>query len=251
MKPQVYIDPRPADYFTKFHVRTRTRRPDWVYRLARVVLTVPLLFIHRFRAIGVDNVPYQGPVILAPNHFSFFDHFFIAMLLRREVQFMAKSQLFRPPLLDFILSHGGTFPVRRGQHDDEAFVTAHSILDRGGTVLMYAEGGRSRSKRLGQPRPGLGRLVLESGVPVVPIAIHGSQRMREAKRGVISPKVTVHYGEPVAFEHVAHPTREQSQAVADEVFARVKEMYDALDAQGRRGVLAALRGDHRRPAHNY
>jgi 1-acyl-sn-glycerol-3-phosphate acyltransferase len=251
MKPQVYIDPRPAEFFSKYHERTRTRRPDWVYRLARIVLTVPLLAIYRFRAIGVDSVPYRGPVILAPNHFSFFDHFFIAMLLRREVQFMAKSQLFRPPVLDFILTHGGTFPVRRGRRDEEAFTTAHSILDRGGTVLMYAEGGRSRSKRLGEPKPGLGRLVLESGVPVVPIAIHGSQHVREAKRGRISPKVTVHYGEPIAFERVEHPTREQSQAVADEVFARVKEMYDALDAQGRRGVLAALRADHRRPVHNY
>jgi 1-acyl-sn-glycerol-3-phosphate acyltransferase len=251
MKPQVYIDPRPAEHFTKFHERTRTRRPDWVYRLARVVLTIPLLFIYRFRAIGVDNVPYEGPVILAPNHFSFFDHFFIAMLLRREVQFMAKSQLFRPPLLDFILTHGGTFPVRRGQKDEEAFITAHSILDRGGTVLMYAEGGRSRSKTLGQPKPGLGRLVLESGAPVVPIAIHGSQHVREAKRGLISPKVTVHYGEPITFEQVDHPSREQSQAVADEVFAKVKEMYDALNAQGRRGVLAARRTDHRRPVHNY
>jgi 1-acyl-sn-glycerol-3-phosphate acyltransferase len=196
-------------------------------------------------------VPYEGPVILAPNHFSFFDHFFIAMLIRREVQFMAKSQLFRPPVLDFILTHGGTFPVRRGQKDDEAFITAHSILNRGGTVLMYAEGGRSRSKTLGQPKPGLGRLVLESGAPVVPIAIHGSQHMREAKRGLISPKVTVHYGEPIAFERVDHPSREQSQAVADEVFAKVKEMYDALNAQGRRGVLAARRTDHRRPVHNY
>jgi 1-acyl-sn-glycerol-3-phosphate acyltransferase len=251
MKQQVYIDPRPAEYFTKFHERTRTRRPDWVYRGARVLLTMPLLAIYRFRAIGVDNVPYQGPVILAPNHFSFFDHFFIAMLLRREVQFMAKSQLFRPPLLDFILTHGGTFPVRRGQQDEEAFITAHSILDRGGTVLMYAEGGRSRSKRLGKPRPGLGRLVLESGVPVVPIAIHGSQHMREAKRGVISPKVTVHYGEPIAFEQIEHPTREQAQAVAAEVFGHVKETYEALNAQGRCGVLAARRAEHHRPVHNY
>jgi 1-acyl-sn-glycerol-3-phosphate acyltransferase len=251
MREQVYIDPRPAEYFTKFHERTRTSRPDWIYRLARVVLTMPLLAIYRFRAIGVDNVPYQGPVILAPNHFSFFDHFFIAMLLRREVQFMAKSQLFRPPVLDFILSHGGTFPVRRGQHDEEAFITAHSILDRGGTVLMYAEGGRSRSKRLGKPRPGLGRLVLESGAPVVPIAIHGSQHVREAKRGVLSPKVTVHYGEPIAFERIRHPTREQSQVIANEVFGQVKEMYDALDARGRSGVLAARRAEHHRPVHNY
>ena len=248
MKPQVYIDPRPEEFFTKYHVRTRTRRPDWVYRLARVVLTIPVLLVYRFRAIDVDIVPYEGPVILAPNHFSFLDHFFIAVLLRREVQFMAKSQLFKPPVLDFILTHGGTFPVRRGQKDQEAFDTAYTILNRGATVLMYAEGGRSRSKRLGEPKPGLGRLVMESGVPVVPIAIHGSQNVRELKRGRISPKVTVQYGKPILYERVEHPTRDQSQAVADEVFARVEEMYEALNAQGRRGVLAGLRQERRHGA---
>jgi 1-acyl-sn-glycerol-3-phosphate acyltransferase len=248
MKPQVYIDSRPAELFDKYHARTRTKRPDWVYRLARIVLTGPILAIYRFRAIDVDNVPYSGPVILAPNHFSFLDHFFVAVLLRREVQFMAKSQLFQPPILDFILTHGGTFPVRRGQKDDDAFITAHTILDRGGTVLMYAEGGRSRSMRLGQPKPGLGRLALESGAPVVPIAIHGSQHVREAKRGRISPKVTVQYGKPIAYERVEHPSREQAQVVANEVFARVKEMYEALDAQGRRGVLARLRQERRQGA---
>ena len=150
MKPQVYIDPRPAEYFDKYHERVRTQRPDWVYRLARVVLTPPILGLYRYRAIDVANVPERGPVLLAPNHFSYLDHFFVAVLLRREVQFMAKSQLFRPPVLDFIINHGGTFPVRRGHRDEEAFITAHSIFDRGGTVLMYAEGGRQRTKQMGR-----------------------------------------------------------------------------------------------------
>jgi 1-acyl-sn-glycerol-3-phosphate acyltransferase len=244
VKPQVYIDPRPAEYFTKYHERTRTSRPDWVYRLARVLLTPPILTLYRYRAIDVSNVPERGPVVLAPNHFSFWDHFFVAVLLRREVQFMAKSQLFQPPFLDFILTHGGSFPVRRGQHDEEAFITAHSILDHGGVVLMYAEGGRSRSKELGQPKPGLGRLALESGVPVVPVAIHGSEHVREAKRGVL-PKVTVHFGSPVTYSRVEHPTKEQSQEVAEQVFDRVRTMYEALTKQGRRGVLAGLRAERR------
>ena len=103
------------------------------------------------------------------------DHFLVAALMRREVHFMAKSQLFGVhPVLDFIYKHGGVFPVRRGKRDEEAFKTAHAMLDRGGIVLMYGEGGRSRSKKLGEPKPGLGRLALESGVPVVPVAIHGS-----------------------------------------------------------------------------
>ena len=97
-------------------------------------------------------------MLLAPNHFSFWDHFFVAVLMRREVHFMAKSQLFKPPVIDFIINHGGVFPVRRGRGDQEAFITAHTIFDRGGMVLMYAEGGRSRSKELGSPSLGWGGL---------------------------------------------------------------------------------------------
>jgi 1-acyl-sn-glycerol-3-phosphate acyltransferase len=247
MKPQVYLDPRPAEFFDKYHQRVRAGRPDGMYRVVRIVLTPPILTGYRFRPIDVDNVPERGPVLLAPNHFSFWDHFFVAVLMRREVHFMAKSQLFKPPVVDFIINHGGVFPVRRGHGDEEAFVTAHTIFDRGGMVLMYAEGGRSRSKELGQPKPGLGRLALEAGVPVVPVAIHGSEHVREAKR-LRLPKVTVQYGEPLRFGQVEHPTREQSQEVADQVFDRVRNMYGALSKQGRRGVLERLREERRQGA---
>jgi 1-acyl-sn-glycerol-3-phosphate acyltransferase len=123
VKPQVYKDPRPADYFTRFHTRTRTRRPDWVYELVRVVLTPVLLLFYRTRCIDSDKVPLEGPAVVTPNHFSFFDHFFVAVYLRRKVHFMAKSQLFKRPL-QFIFTHGGVFPVLRGRRDQEAFETA-------------------------------------------------------------------------------------------------------------------------------
>src|SRR5437870_1324334 len=93
LKPQVYKDPRPAEYFSRFHERTRTRRPDWIYSLVRVILTPVTLVFFRCRALASDNVPAAAPVILAPNHFSNMDHFFSAVFLRRQVQFMAKSQL--------------------------------------------------------------------------------------------------------------------------------------------------------------
>ena len=83
IKPQVYKDPRPAEYFTRFHQRARTREPDRVYGLARIVLTPPTLLFYRPWAIGAENVPRSGPVILAPNHFSNWDHFFAAVYLRR------------------------------------------------------------------------------------------------------------------------------------------------------------------------
>jgi 1-acyl-sn-glycerol-3-phosphate acyltransferase len=189
---------------------------------------------------GFENVPRTGPVILAPNHFSQWDHFFAAVYLRRKVQFMAKSQLFTNPAIKYIFKHGGVFPVRRGHHDDEAFVTANAILDRGGTMLMYAEGGRSRTGDLGQPKRGIGKIALESGVPVVPVAIHGSAGVRGWRRFRF-PKVTIQYGEPMTSPAKADPSREEEQLVANQIFDRVRAMYVDLEENGRRDVLRRLR----------
>jgi 1-acyl-sn-glycerol-3-phosphate acyltransferase len=240
LKPQRYKDERPAELFMPVHEWSRTHQPGWTYELARMVTTPIALGFYRTRALSVANVPASGPFILAPNHFSNMDHFFAGVWMRRKIRFMAKSQLFfRNPALHYVYRVGGVFPVRRGHHDEEAFVTAHSILDRGGCVLIYCEGGRSRTGKLGEAKPGLGRLALESGVPVVPCAIHGSQSVRSWKK-LVFPKVTVQYGEPVIFERVADPTREQQLAVAEQVFDRVKGMYSVLDEGGRRGAIAAI-----------
>ena len=107
-------------------------------------------------------------------------------------------------------------------------------------MLIYCEGGRSRTGKLGEAKPGVGRLALESGVPVVPVAIHGSQSVRAWKR-LVFPKVTVQYGEPLSFDRVADPDRDQQLAAAEQVFDRVKGMYAVLDEGGRRGAIAAVR----------
>lgn len=243
MKPQVYKDPRPAEHFTRFHDRVRRGRPDWMYELVRLVLTPYLLFFFRTRCIDSDKVPVAGPAIIAPNHFSFLDHFFIAVYLRRKVQFMAKSQLFTRPL-QFIYSHGGVFPIRRGERDEEAFKTAHAILARGGIVVMYAEGGRSRTEDLGEPKPGLGRLALESGAPVVPAAIAGSAGVRNWKR-LQFPKVTVQYADALRFEREESPSREQSQAASQIVFDEIKTLFSGLKQGGRKRAVRAARDARR------
>lgn len=247
MKAQVYKDPRDPAYFTRFHERARTRRPDWIYEIVRLLLTPYLLIVHRARAIHTVNVPEGGPAIVAPNHFSFLDHFFVAVFLKRPVHFMAKSQLFKPPM-QFIYRHGGVFPVRRGFRDEEAFKTAHLILERGDIVLMYPEGGRSRSGELGEPKRGLGRLALESGVPVVPAAIVGTQKARNWKR-LSFPKVTVLYGDPVRFKKVESPTREQQQEAAEMIFERVKLLHDGLREGGRKSAIEAARRARRAASH--
>jgi 1-acyl-sn-glycerol-3-phosphate acyltransferase len=240
LKPQRYKETRPAEDFQYVHEHSRTHEPNWVYEVVRLILTPIALLIYRTRAISVANIP-AGPMILAPNHFSNMDHFFAAVHTRRKVRFMGKSQLFgQNRILDFIFVNGGVFPVMRGHHDQEAFITAHSILGRGGCVLIYAEGGRSRTGQLGEPKAGVGRLALESGVPVVPVAIHGSKSVRAWKR-LVFPKVTVQYGEPISFPAVAEPTRDQQLQASQRIFDEVKAMYAALEERGRGSVIKSLR----------
>jgi 1-acyl-sn-glycerol-3-phosphate acyltransferase len=228
IKAQVYKDPRPKEHFDGFHHRSRTREPDWVYEATRLVTSVYAWTFFRARGVDAVKVPHTGPVILAPNHFSFMDHFFVGAFIRRRVRFMAKSQLFVPPL-QFVYTHGGVFPVRRGYQDEEAFITANGILERGGAIVMYCEGGRSRSGELSeQPKRGIGRLALESGAPVVPVAIHGSSHVRNWKR-LQFPKVSVRYGDVIRWPQVREPSRDQQQGVANEIFGRIKTLYASLE----------------------
>ncbi|HWF26433.1 MAG TPA: lysophospholipid acyltransferase family protein [Solirubrobacteraceae bacterium] len=240
LKPQIYKDPRPKEYFDRFHARCRERPPNAMYEVVHIVTTLHALITFRARSLGTDNVP-TGPVILAPNHASFMDHFLTAAFVRRRVQFMAKSQMFRPPLGPLVYSPGGVFPVRRGHHDEEAFLTSYEILGRGGAVVIYCEGGRSRTGRLADTaKPGIGRLALETGVPVVPVAILGSYQVRNWKR-LSFPKVTVQYGRPFKFERVEEPTRDQQQEAADYIFGRIRELHDELARVGHRGAMRNAR----------
>jgi 1-acyl-sn-glycerol-3-phosphate acyltransferase len=139
--------------------------------------------------------------------------------------------------MQFIYDHGGVFPILRGRRDEEAFKTAHAVLARGDVIVMYAEGGRSRSGELGEAKPGIGRLALETGAVVVPTAISGTQHTRNWYKFNF-PKVTVQYGDPIRFDQVVEePTREQAQAAAQIVFERIEELYYGLQREGRRKIV--------------
>jgi len=227
LRPQVYTDPRPKEYFDRFHERARRRGPSFVYEVVRVISSLYAWTLLRARSVGAQNVPETGPAILAPNHFSYMDHFLIGMFIRRKVRFMAKSQLFTP-VARWVYLQGGVFPVRRGARDEDAFITAEAILDASGVVAMYPEGGRSRTGELqAHAKPGIGRLALQSGAPVVPIAILGSAKIRNWKR-LRFPSVRVQYGEPLRFQREPGATRERQQEVADAIFAEIRSLYARL-----------------------
>ena len=240
LKPQVYRDPRPKEYFDRYHERARSGPAGWTYEPVRSAVVPFMLTFFRARSIGSENVP-NGPVILAPNHGSFVDHFFTGAFLRRRVRFMAKSQLFQPGPAQYIFNHGGVFPVRRGHHDEDAFETSFLLLERGSAIVMYCEGGRSRTGKIAdEAKPGIGRLAIESGVPVVPVAILNSYKIRNWKR-LQFPKVVVQFGEPFRFARIEHTTREQQQAAADYILERIRELHGQLTELGYRGARRAAR----------
>lgn len=227
LQPQVYLDPRPAQRFDRYHEWARAHAPDWVQDLLRLAMLPASMAIYRVSCRDCARVPGSGAAIIAPNHFSAMDHFFCGIYLRRRVRFMAKSQLFTGVLAP-VIEHAGAFPVRRGKSDEQSIETALSILRNGGVIVIYPEGGRSRSAQIGQrARPGVGRLALESGAPIVPVAICGSQRVRGWKR-LRFPRVRVAYGQPLRYARIGSCTRAQQQEVADEVLERVRSLYGGL-----------------------
>src|SRR3954454_5445069 len=164
--------------------RARTRGVSPVaYWLLRAILQPFSHLYFRLGRIGREHIPPSGPVILASNHRSFLDPFVIAVMTRRPIYFVAKQELFLVhPVVSWLLSALGAFPIDRGASDQESMATARAILERGEAVLMFPEGTRIRPGSLGRPKRGVGRLALETGAPVVPVAVIGTETVRRGWR---------------------------------------------------------------------
>ena len=158
--------------------RARERGPSPVlYAVMRALLAPAFRLWFRPRINGAEHIPREGPAILAPNHKSFLDAFFIAIATRRHVRFMAKVELFGG-VLGWLFVRLGAFPVRRGEADVEALQTARLILEQGGLLVIFPEGTRIEERdALGSPHHGAGRLALETHAPIVPAAIAGTGRL--------------------------------------------------------------------------
>ncbi len=222
MKPQVYGDPRPKEYFDRFHRWARQHGPRCgVHGSVRFLMWAVGAPLFRIRVIGLENVPRTGSVILAPNHNSFMDHFLVGVYAPRHMRFWAKSNLFKPAAGGWFFTLGGTFPGRRGAkpYDQEAFLTAERLLEQGWAVTMYCEGGRSRTGEIAEKaKPGIARLADKTGAPVVPVAIQGAERCRNWKK-LHFPQITVEFGTPIRFEQGAMDGnhQEEADAILDEI----------------------------------
>ena len=157
------------------HTRARGKGVSrTLYRFVRLLVAPVLRLWFRVHVEGRERLPREGAVIIAPNHKSFLDPFFIALLTPRRLRYMAKIEMFRPPFAG-LLVRLGAFPVRRGEADADALETARLLLEQGEAVVVFPEGTRvDEPDALGSPHGGAARLSLETGAPIVPTAVAGT-----------------------------------------------------------------------------
>lgn len=201
-----------------------------VYWVLRAILVPFFLVYLRMQRVGREHLPKQGPLLLAANHRSFLDPFVIGTLVRRPVYYMAKRELFEKPWQAWILNALGAFPVDRGSGDGQAMATARAILQRGDCVVLFPEGTRIRGGPLSDPRRGIGRLALETGAPVAPVAVIGTDGVRRGWR--IRPrKVRLRVGRPLRYPTVERCSPALAGAVTDRIWACVSLQWDWLGGE--------------------
>jgi 1-acyl-sn-glycerol-3-phosphate acyltransferase len=206
-----------------------------LYAVVRALAVAFMRVWFRLGIVGAEHIPREGAAIVAPNHKSFWDSFFVAAATRRHVRYMGKSELFQGPW-GRLLVRLGAFPVKRGESDAEAVETARTILRQGGLLALFPEGTRVRDpEQLGSPRRGAGRLALETGAPVVPAAITGSERLFLGP--IPKPKrVQVAFAEPIAAQDLPPTPEAAGELVEGRVWPRVEGEFRRLRA--RPGLIA-------------
>src|SRR3954454_36170 len=205
------------------HTRARERgvnRP--VYWLVRAIVQPAIMVWFRLGRFGREHVPSEGGVILAANHKSFLDPFVIACCTRRPIYFVAKRELFDKRWQGWLLNALGAFPIRRGESDEESIETALEILGRGDVVVIFPEGTRIRSGSLGKPKRGVGRIALESGAPVVPVAVTGTEHARSRGLRIKPVKVCLRFGRALTFPRVEQPSPDLGREVAERIWPCVQ-----------------------------
>ena len=192
-------------------------------------LSVPVLHgLYRLRVRGIENVPAAGGCVLACNHHSSFDPWPLGVPLwpRRQLCFMAKSELYWFPL-NKLIDAAGAFPVRRGQRDTVAIETAVRLARAGNAIAMFPEGTRRKKglvkKFEARPRTGAARIALEAGVPLIPAAVKGTDRLLRLAR------LRVAYGPPVDIDDLrGQDVATGALEATTRLMARIEELEASL-----------------------
>jgi len=188
-----------------------------LYSISRVIVRILYRVLYRLEARGISNIPAEGPVILCSNHKSMLDPFTMAVLVPREVHFMAKAELFCIPVVSFFIRAFGAFPVKRGAISKETIRTAIDLLKEGKVMGIFPEG--TRNETLGPAKRGAVTIAIRSGAAVVPVALIGNYKLFR--------KMIAVYGAPVDMTPFAEAGTAQAQEEATElIMSKIRQMLE-------------------------
>jgi 1-acyl-sn-glycerol-3-phosphate acyltransferase len=194
--------------------------PRILYEAIRLVAQIIFFVTMRVRLRGRYNLPRKGPYIIAANHLSWLDIPLIPSFVPGKVIFMAKEESFHDRF-GWLVRFLGAFPVRRGEADRQAIRAAGEQLKQGKTFIIFPEGTRSKTHTMAKGNAGVGMIALRAGVPVVPVAVWGSENGLKK----FAAPITISYGEPLVLKPKgAKITREDLEESTDEVMRRIAAM---------------------------
>ena len=199
---------------------------DGIWLIGRMTIGMAARVSGRLRVYGRERVPREGGIVIACNHFSWFDPGALGAACPRTIYYMAKIEAHRIPGLGQLIRAFGTFPVRRGESDREAVRTMRQVVREGKALGLFVEGTRQRSGEPGEVQPGAAMVALQEGVPIVPVAVHGSQTW---KPGNFHP-VSIAWGEPMTFDGLPKGGRGYREASAL-VQAEIHRLWEWLVEQ--------------------
>ncbi|MBD0380614.1 lysophospholipid acyltransferase family protein [Paenibacillus sedimenti] len=188
-----------------------------LYRIGRAIFRVLFALMFRLRAIGTENIPTHGAVVLCGNHTSLWDPPVLGTPLKRKVHFMAKAELFDIPVLGTIISKVGAFPVKRGGVSKESIRLAIQLLKDGNMMGVFPEGTRSNAGGMG--KKGAASLALKAGATVVPVAIVGSYSLFR--------RMTIVYGKPLDLSAYASGSSEDLELATETIMQEIRRLHAA------------------------
>lgn len=192
-------------------------------RLIRFLAIFIGKLFYRLEVTGLENIPSEGGAIVCSNHPGTFDMFFIACKVKRLVHYMAKEELFKNPILAYILPRIGAFPVKRGKGDIDSIRTALRILKEGKILGILPEGTRTgvNNSRKVKPKAGVALIAVKANVPIIPAAISGNYKK-------LFSKVKVVYGEPIYLnnQHGKKYTKEELEEISSNIMNRVYSLLE-------------------------
>ncbi len=201
-------------------------RPNPVYRAAWLPTRLLLHLLFGYRVERAEKVPEEGPVILAANHLSILDPIAIGAGIKRPVSFLARADVFRLPLLSWLLPRLYAIPVERGTGDLSAIKGAIRALEKGMAFGIFPEGTRSRSGRLQPFKTGVAAIAYRTGSPVVPVAVVGTEKAWPVGRKLfrLRQPIRVVYGDPIPVPRKTKVTHQELENLTREIEARVREL---------------------------